>query len=151
MRIVEAVAALLAVVTTAGAGGVYLGFSAMVMPALHGSRAAAPTMNLINERATRSSFMVVFLGSVVTCVVAGALAATRLPQLGAVLTLVGAVAGVVAFAVTAAVNVPLNNRLAAAPTDDGYALFEQGWRRANAWRGAVSFAGALLIGAGLAL
>jgi len=151
MRTVETVVALLAVVTTAGAGGVYLGFSAMVMPALHGSRAAADTMNSINERATRSAFMIVFLGSLVTCVIAGALAVFRLPQPSAALVLTGAVGGFVAFVITAAVNVPLNNRLAGESTGDAYTRFEGDWRRANAWRGVISLAGALLMGAGLAV
>ena len=46
--------------------------------------------------------------------------------------------------ITAAVNVPLNNRLAQAAPGDGaaFAAFAKPWRRANSARGAVSLAGA---------
>jgi uncharacterized membrane protein len=133
-----------AALTTAAAGGVYLGFSTMVMPAL---REAAPdeavgTMNRINVFAVRSVFMVAFLGSVLASVLAAILVLGSFPGLDAVLTLAGAVLAIVAFLVTAAVNVPLNNRLAATTEGRAYAGFEQRWTRANTLRGTLSLLGA---------
>jgi len=146
------VVVLLAAVLTAAVGGVYLGFSAMVMPALHGQRDAAAVMNQINLRAPRSSFMLVFLGSPVACLAAGILLVGQLPGLPAILALVGAVAGLVGFAVTAAVNVPLNNQLAATDSDpEGFATFEGRWRRANSVRGWISLLGAAMLAAGVVI
>lgn len=143
-------AVLLAAMATAAVGGVYLGFSAMVMPALHGRRDAAAVMNLINVRAPRSAFMIAFLASPIACLVSGFLVLAELPGVGGILALAGAAAGVVGFAITAAVNVPLNNQLATAGADDAaFAAFEGRWRRANAVRAAVSFVGAALLAAGL--
>ncbi|OJX77113.1 anthrone oxygenase family protein [Leifsonia sp. 71-9] len=137
----------LAALATAVAGGVYVGFSAMVMPALGDTppAEAASVMNRINVRAPRSSFLLFFLASPVLAVVAAVLTLGRLPEADAVLALVGAVLAVAAFLITGAVNVPLNNRLA---RDGDYAAFAQRWRRANGLRGLVSLAGgAALIGA----
>ncbi|WP_348788118.1 anthrone oxygenase family protein [Leifsonia sp. NPDC080035] len=150
--IVIAIAAL----TTAAAGGVYLGFSAMVMPALARSRdasaASAATMNRINVRAPRSSFMLAFLGSALACLASGVLVLGRLPALDAVLALAGALLGVAGFLITAGVNVPLNNRLAAAGDDAAaFAAFEGPWRRANAARGAASLLGAASLVAAIAV
>ncbi|KRC49772.1 hypothetical protein ASE16_13880 [Leifsonia sp. Root227] len=135
----------IAALTTAAAGGVYLGFSTMVMPALRGAdpRDATGTMNRINVFAVRSAFMVVFLGSALASVVAVFAAFPGLPSMEAVLAIVGGVLGVAAFLVTAAVNVPLNNRLAADRDGAGYAAFERRWSRANTARGTLSLLGAV--------
>jgi uncharacterized membrane protein len=133
-----------AALTTAAAGGVYLGFSTMVMPSLRGASPddAVGTMNRINVFAVRSVFMVAFLGSLLASVLAAILVLGSFPGLDAVLTLVGAVLAIVAFLVTAAVNVPLNNRLAATTDGRAYAGFEQRWARANTVRGTLSLLGA---------
>lgn len=145
----------IAALTTAAAGGVYLGFSALVMPALARSRdgaGAAAAMNRINVLAPRSSFLLAFLGSALACVAAGVLVLGRLPALDALLALLGAVLGVAGFAITAAVNIPLNNRLAASGDDAAaFAAFERPWRRANSARGAVSLVGAASLVAALAV
>ena len=72
--------------------------------------------------------------------------------LDALLALLGAVLGVAGFAITAAVNIPLNNRLAASGDDAAaFAAFERPWRRANSARGAVSLVGAASLVAALAV
>jgi uncharacterized membrane protein len=140
----------LAALTTAATGGVYLGFSTMVMPALRGSTAtdAVGTMNRINVFAVRSVFMVAFLGSALTCIAAAIFVLGSLPRVDAVLALLGALLGFIGFVVTIAVNVPLNNRLAQTSDGQAYAGFEDRWRRANTLRGTLSLLGAAsLIGA----
>jgi uncharacterized membrane protein len=142
-----------AALTTAAAGGVYLGFSSMVMPALRSARGsdAVATMNRINVRAVRSTFMVAFVGSALTCLGTGIVVLGALPRADAILALIGAVLGLVAFVVTAAVNVPLNNRLATTTDGSTFTAFEQRWRRGNAVRGASSLLGAASLIASLAV
>ncbi|MFF1573081.1 DUF1772 domain-containing protein [Leifsonia sp. NPDC058292] len=134
----------LAALTTATAGGVYLGFTSMVMPALRESPEAesVATMNRINVRAVRSTFMIAFVGSALTCLAVAIVVTPALPRLDALFALLGAALGFIAFVVTAAVNVPLNNRLAATKDGRGFADFERRWRRGNSVRGAVSLLGA---------
>ena len=52
-------------VGSAAAGGVYLAFSVMVMPTLRRKPAAdaITTMTLINEKAVRAPFMILFFGT----------------------------------------------------------------------------------------
>lgn len=106
----------LTVVAAVGAGlvaGLFFAFSAAVMPALARRPAAeaAATMQSVNVAIVNPVFLVVFLGATA----ASALVAATAPftatsgagwrAAGALLYLVGA------FAVTAAVNVPLNDEL----------------------------------------
>lgn len=142
----------IAALTTAAAGGVYLGFGAMVMPALGASSDAAGTMNRINVLAPRSVFLLAFLGSALACAAAGVLVLGRLPEADAVLALVGAGLGVAGFAITVAVNIPLNNRLAEAGDDAGvFHAVARPWRRANSARGTASLLGAAALVASLAV
>jgi uncharacterized membrane protein len=99
----------------------------------------------------RSTFMVAFIGSALTCLAAAVLVLSALPRLDAVLALLGSVLGLVAFVVTAAVNVPLNNRLAATNDGAAFADVEQRWRRGNSVRGAASLLGAASLIASLAV
>lgn len=151
MDTITTLVVLLATLTTAATGGAYLAFSAMVMPALHQLPAATETMNRINRRAPRSSFIAVFLGSAALCAVAIVLVFGRLPAPEAVLALAGGIAGVAGFVLTATVNVPLNNHLAAAAGTDAsaFSAFEARWRRANTARCVLSLAGAAALGAAL--
>jgi uncharacterized membrane protein len=93
-------------------GGVFLVFSVAIMPAFarlapeHGTA----VMQAINVTIVRSMFMVVAVGTVLAGIGAAVLDPTA--WLGTALYLLGAVG------VTAAFNVPLNNRLATA--DPGY-------------------------------
>jgi uncharacterized membrane protein len=92
-------------------GGVFFVFSVAIMPALarlapeHG----AAVMQAINVVIVRSLFMVVAVGTLLACVAAAVFDPTA--WIGTVLYLLGAVG------VTAAFNVPLNNRLATADAD----------------------------------
>ena len=144
MTDLNAVVVGVAAFTTAVAGGVYLGFSTMVMPALREASGAdaVGTMNRINVRAVRSVFMVAFVGSLLSGVLAGILLLGSLPGADAWLALAGAALAVVAFLITAGVNVPLNNRLASTSDASAFAAFERRWSRANTARGTVSLLGA---------
>ena len=140
-------ATLAAAVTTGLTGGVYLAFTAMVLPALNGAVAsdAVATMQRVNVAAVRAPFMIVFFGSVLTAVVAAvATLATGDPAGTRVLRLAGAGLAVGAFVTTVAVNVPLNDGLAAVSTGsdsaETWAAYAQSWGAANLVRGALSAA-----------
>ncbi|MEV5052929.1 anthrone oxygenase family protein [Arthrobacter sp. LAR12-1-1.1] len=173
--IVETAACAVAAVGAGAAGGVYLAFSAMVMPALNSRPAgeAVATMQRINEMAVRPPFMTVFFGGAlasavvaVSSITAGTVAQEGpLRVAGAGLALAGvavtigfnvprnnALAGV---AVTIGFNVPRNNALAridaaGAGAADSWRTFERAWNRANTVRCALSIAGAAALAASLA-
>jgi len=98
-------------------GGVLFAFSTFVMAGL---RSVAPdvgaaAMAAINRHATRAPFGSLLLVTTGLVAVLGVVAATRLDEAGAGLVLAGAVVYLVGgIGVTAAVNVPLNDRLEAA-------------------------------------
>ena len=137
---IERVAVGAAVVSTVGCGlvvGLLFAFSASVMPAL--SRLAAAdgiaAMRSINVAILNPAFGLVFFGTTVSCVVlvatapfAGVPAAVwRLG--GALLFLIGT------FGVTIAINVPLNNALAAvdSASADVAGFWERYVARWTAW------------------
>jgi uncharacterized membrane protein len=136
-------AALVAVAFSAALGcglmaGVFLAFSSFVMSAL--ARLPPPqgiaAMQAINVRAVTPVFMSVFFGTAVLCafLAVAALLSPRTPGDGFLLS--GALCYLVgSFLVTAVVNVPLNNRLAAAdPTADAAAtLWSRYLRTWTAW------------------
>lgn len=153
---------LLAACGAAVTGGVYLAFSAMVMPALRSRPAAEAivTMQCVNVAAVRAPFMVVFFGSAVTAVtvvvvevveVVGA-RAEGAAGVGTVVGVAGAALSLAGFLVTVAYNVPRNDLVAA--LDPG-SLADQsrwlgiarGWTAANGVRGGLSVVGAALLGA----
>ncbi|MGW6006161.1 anthrone oxygenase family protein [Oerskovia enterophila] len=98
-------------------GGVLFAFSTFVMAGL---RSVAPdvgaaAMAAINRHATRAPFGSLLLVTTGLVTVLGVVAATRLDESGTGLVLAGAVVYLVGgIGVTAAVNVPLNDRLEAA-------------------------------------
>jgi uncharacterized membrane protein len=149
MQTATAIWIVLAAFSTAVVGGVYLGFSTMVMPAFGGDARSTGMMRRINARAPRSPFILVFAVSAIACAVTIVVVLVDLmtgaaPAWAAVTAVAGAVLGLAGFVITAAVNVPLNTHLAeAAPADAAaFAAFDKPWRRANSARGAVSLAGA---------
>lgn len=151
--LVESVAPTAAAVCAGAAGGVYVAFSAMVMPALNtrtGSEAIG-AMQRINEMAVRPPFMVIFFGGAVASVVAGAAAGTS--DTYGLVRLVGAVLSLASFGVSVAVNVPLNNALARVPAGkgdvDAWRSFERSWTRANSVRGTLALAGAAALAGSL--
>ena len=132
---------------SAVAGGFYLAFSVVVMPALRRRPAdeAITTMVRINELAVRPPFMVLFFGTAATCAAIAVAAAAVDSQTQPPLRVAGAAAYLAGWASTVVVNVPLNNRLSAngtAQPDQRWNSYERLWTRANHVRTALSFAGA---------
>lgn len=109
-------------VATVGSGlmaGLFFAFSVAVMPALGRLEpaAGAAAMQSINSAILNPVFGVVFGGTTVLCILL-AVAAPFSAQHGTGWIVVGAVLHVVgSFLVTVALNVPLNNRLAAVDPD----------------------------------
>jgi uncharacterized membrane protein len=105
-----------AAVSSAAVGGLFFAFSTFVVKGLDraGPDEAIAAMRAINAEAQANApFLALFVGSALVALGVGAVAAFRLPQPGAGYVLAGAALGLVAFVVTVAFNVPLNNRLAA--------------------------------------
>lgn len=134
------------VVTAAGAGsaavgGVYLAFSAVVMPALarRPDDDATAIMVAINERAVRPVFMVLFFGTAVACVVTVAAAITE-PGARAPSRIAGSVAYLAGWLSTMVINVPLNNRLADHRAEL-WPHYRRVWTRANHVRALLSLVG----------
>lgn len=147
MTVLPTVLVIAAAVGSAVVGGVFFGFSALVLPGLARieSRSAVAAMQAINVVAVRPPLMLALFGTAL--VSAAVLVLAFLPwQTGSAWLIAGAViylAGVVG--VTGAVNVPLNNALAARDTAHPetaalWATYLRRWTRANTVRG---WAGAL--------
>ena len=104
-------------------GGVFVAFSLAVMPALRRRPAAeaVAAMQEVNRVIVGPLFLLLFLGTGATAVVAGVLDVRDAP--GAALYVVGA------LGVTMAVNVPLNNRLDA----EGEQVWARYLARWTAW------------------
>ena len=156
--IVETAACAVAAVGAGAAGGVYLAFSAMVMPALNSRPAgeAVATMQRINEMAVRPPFMTVFFGGALASAVVAvsSITAGTVAQEGP-LRVAGAGLALAGVAVTIGFNVPRNNALAridaaGAGAADSWRTFERAWNRANTVRCALSIAGAAALAASLA-
>ena len=124
-------------------GGFYFAFSAVVIPALRRRPAdeATDTMVAINTAAVRAPFMVLFFGTAACC---GATVVDEIidPHPHALLRVAGSAAYLAGWALTMAVNVPLNNRLANGGPDH-WPDYQRSWARANHIRAALSIAGAL--------
>lgn len=151
--VVESVATATAAVCAGATGGVYVAFSAMIMPALNtraGSEAIG-AMQRINVMAVRPPFMALFCGGALASVMAGVTAGTSDSQ--GLLRVAGAALALASFGVTVAVNVPLNNALAkfsGTGNIDAWRSFERPWTRANTVRGALALAGAAALAGSLA-
>jgi uncharacterized membrane protein len=108
------IAAGAATISTAAVGGMFYIFSTMVMKGLDRTEPveALAAMRGINAQANASApFLIFFMGSTVLAAVVGVIAALRLSTPGSGYLLAGAVLSVLAFVVTMAFNVPLNNHL----------------------------------------
>lgn len=127
--------------------GVYLAFTAMVLPALDRRTPveAVATMRAINRAAVRAPFMTLFFGGALAATAAGALSLGQGPRIGAV----GAALALASHVVTVASNVPLNNAL---EREDPlrWSDYARRWGRSNGLRAALSAAGAACLAAGLA-
>jgi uncharacterized membrane protein len=103
-----------AAVSSAAVGGLFYAFSTFVMKGLDRTEPAdaITAMRGINAEAQANGpFLALFAGSALLALGVGLVAAFRLTQPGAGYVLAGAALGLVAFIVTMAFNVPLNNRL----------------------------------------
>ena len=131
---------------TVGAGlmaGLFAAFAYAVMPALRGAddRTFVDAMQRINVTIVNGWFLLAFLGTPVLAALAAVLAwrGAALPWIVAGLALY-----LVMFVVTVAVNVPLNDALAAAGSADPGAArerFESAWVTWNVVRALASTAG----------
>ncbi|MCA7953546.1 DUF1772 domain-containing protein [Burkholderia seminalis] len=128
--------------------GVYFAFSTFVMTSLGrlAPPAGAAAMNAINVDIVRSPFMPLFLGTTLMALALAVIALFNRDQPGAMAAVAGGVLYVFGmFAVTMAVNVPLNDALAAADpvTAQGAALWTRylrGWTMWNHVRTVASAA-----------
>jgi len=103
-----------AAVTSAVVGGIFYAFSTFVMAGLDRAEPleAIAAMRGVNAEAQANApFLAMFVGSAVLALGVGVAAALRLSQPGAGYVLAGAVLALVAFLVTMAFNVPLNDHL----------------------------------------
>lgn len=141
----------IAVVAGAASGGVYLAFSAMVLPALRAcdAREAVRVMQRVNVAAVRAPFMLVFFGAGIAGI---ALVIAEVMLTGTVhpLRVVGAALLDASVLLTILVNVPRNNALAAADASTAsWRAFDRVWSPANAVRGWLSAVGAAAIAGSL--
>jgi uncharacterized membrane protein len=105
-----------AAVSTAVVGGIYYAFSTLVMKGLDRAEPgeAISAMRGMNAEAPANApFLTLFVGSALLALGVGVIAVFRLSQPGTGYVLAGAVLAVVAFVVTVAFNIPLNDKLAA--------------------------------------
>lgn len=103
-----------AALATAAVGGLFYAFSTFVMKGLDRTEPveAITAMRGINAEAQANApFLLLFIGSTLLALVVGVLAALRLSAPGAGYVLAGAALSLVAFVVTMAFNIPLNNQL----------------------------------------
>ena len=127
-------------VTTGLMAGVYLAFAIAVMPGLarNGDRTYVEAMRGMNVAILNGWFAVVFGGPLLLGIVT-VLTGLDEDDLGWVLLALVLYAGT--LAITAVVNVPLNNRLdSTEPVEAARALFEQRWVRWNVVRTVVCVA-----------
>lgn len=134
-------------------GGVFFGFSNFIMAGLGRLPPAqgAAAMNAINVTVINPAFMIALFGTGLLCLVAAALSLGSLGALDAKLILAGALLYVLGCdGVTMALNVPLNNALAAAASgtseaDALWARYLKEWTLWNSVRTAACFAAAALL------
>jgi uncharacterized membrane protein len=144
----------LALVTAAASGvvgGVFFGFSTLVMPALRARppAEAMAAMQAINVVAPRSLLMLPLLLSAAGCVVVVVYAVTAHPSSRGLL-LAGAVAGLASMALTAGYHVPRNDALAvldpqAPGSAAAWARYTVGWTRLNTVRAALALGSAVAL------
>ena len=141
-----------------GMAGAFFAFSSFIMKALGKLPAAngIAAMQEINVVVINRSFLGAFLGTALASIVLGALAALRWGDPGSAWFLAAAgtyLAGT--FGVTIAGNVPLNDRLAAAPATDPatealWAHYLERWTRLNTARAVAAALALMMLCAGFA-
>jgi uncharacterized membrane protein len=111
-------------------GGLFFAFSTFIMTALGriDRLAGIAAMNAINAVILRSLFMQVFFGTTLASLALAVIGVLRWGEPGALAMAAGGVIYVVGmFVVTMAFNVPLNNQLARAPSDETWARYLKDW------------------------
>jgi uncharacterized membrane protein len=141
-------ALLAAALTTAMMAGFFHAYSFSVMPGLHGAPAAVlvETMQRINRAILNGWFFLIFIGAAVFGVAAVALVTIDGETGVLVPAAIGLALYLVQLAITARINIPLNNALdAAGPTDPAATreAFEKPWVRWNHARTALCTVAAL--------
>ncbi|MFF5125501.1 DUF1772 domain-containing protein [Streptomyces syringium] len=149
MGTLQAVALMAATLTAGLVAGLFFAFACAVMPGLRrsGDRAFVEVMRRINAAILNGWFLFCFLGAPVFTGLATALHFRADGRAALPWTIAALVLYAVVLIVTAAVNVPLNNRLEAAGAPEGGAdaaavreRFEAVWVRWNLVRAAASTA-----------
>ncbi|WP_091060238.1 DUF1772 domain-containing protein [Micromonospora humi] len=146
MRLVQHLSLLAATVGAGLMAGLFAAFAYAVMPALRGAddRTFVDAMQRINVTIVNGLFLLIFLGTPVLAALSAALAWRGAGRPALPWIVVGLALYLVMFAVTAAVNVPLNDALAAAGAADLHAArqrFEATWVTWNVVRAVASTAG----------
>ncbi|MET3496685.1 anthrone oxygenase family protein [Variovorax boronicumulans] len=136
--------------STALVAGMFYAFSSFVMAALARipNSEGIHAMNAINITVITPSFMVLFMGSTLLCVVLGGWSMFSISQRDSQLVLLACLFHVVGcFGVTVLFNVPLNDQLAATSHTDGHAFWQtylKTWTRWNTVRTASSALAAIV-------
>ncbi|ONK10280.1 anthrone oxygenase family protein [Streptomyces sp. MP131-18] len=159
MTILAVFAAAVTLVAAAAVTGVFFAFSVSVMPGLNavGPGEAVRAMQSINAKILNPAFLGAFVGAPIAAALTGALLLLLDHRAAGLAFLAAAVVYVLgAFLPTAAVNVPMNDALAAvgSPEDThraarAWADYAPRWTRWNTLRAA--FAGAALLLAALGM
>ncbi|MDT0345978.1 anthrone oxygenase family protein [Streptomyces litchfieldiae] len=157
MVILTVLAATVTLLLAAAVTGVFFAFSVSVLPGLDavGAGQAVASMRSINEKILNPVFLSAFLGVPVAAAATGALLLTQGHRAAGLAFLAAAAVYVLGvIAPTAAVNVPMNETLAALGSPDdaeraarAWVEFSPRWTRWNSLRGA--FGGVTLLLAAL--
>jgi uncharacterized membrane protein len=137
-----------ATVLTGLLGGLYYGYAVSVMPGLAqlDDRAYATAFNHINVAIVNPVFMLSFLGAPALNVVAAAIAWRRGSRTSAAWITAAAALNVIGLGITGAINIPLNDQLAAGGSRDD---FETAWVAWNIVRTLVTTGAFAALTAGL--
>ncbi|MFD1937448.1 DUF1772 domain-containing protein [Nonomuraea mangrovi] len=156
MTTLTQITALLSLVLLGAMAGLFYGFTISVMPGLDAIRAdqAVAAMRSVNRKILNPVFLLMYLATPVAPLATGALLLTQdVSEAGIAFLASGALYVVGSFAVTAAINVPMNNALEAGQGEAQrlWSAYTSRWQRWNTIRGVVSFASLITAGVGLLL
>ncbi len=146
-RVASAVSTLAGVAAVGSAllGGLYLAFSVAIMPALdrRPDSEAAAFMQEVNRVIQNPVFLLIFMGTAIACALTAGSALIE-PDGARGLRAAGGLVGLIPFASTAAINLPLNNLL----DREGVSVwetFQSEWVPANHLRAVISLIAAVLL------
>ncbi|MEU7892789.1 anthrone oxygenase family protein [Nonomuraea sp. NPDC049152] len=156
MTMLTQVAGLLSLVLLGAMAGLFYGFTISVMPGLDAIKAdqAVAAMRSVNRKILNPVFLLMYLAAPVAPIATGVLLLTQgVSEAGIAFLAAGGLYVIGSFAVTAAINVPMNNALEAGQGEPQrlWAAYTSRWQRWNTFRGLVSFASLVIAGVGLLL